>query len=158
MGTTINGIFIGGKRARREKALSYLQERIKKLKDSKRQDKSNIIIGDLTRMEKEAKILSDILSGKKKTVVNEKGELVKEESKEKWYIDIYQIHLGYVKNSERRKNKGKSRKKMKKVRSTSFVRSVIMQPGMMQAYRDGKMGISPKNHSFRARKEEPAYL
>lgn len=76
---------------------------------------------------------------------------------DRYFIDIFQINLAYVKNSERRKNKGKSKKKLKKQRSTVFVKSVVSQPGMMQRYRDGLMGVSPKNHSFRFRKDEPTF-
>jgi len=113
---------------------------------------------DKERIKEEITTIDDKLNNRKKAKVDNKGNTVIEVAKDKWFIDIYQIHLAYVKNSERRKLKGKSRKKLRKTRSTTFVKSVVMQPGMMQAYRDGKMGISPKNHSFRARKDEPNYF
>lgn len=113
---------------------------------------------DKERIKKEISILNDRLAGKKKGVKELPKGAAPEAPKQKWFIDIYQIHLGYVKNSERRKNKGKSRKKMRKTRNVTFVKSVIMQEGMMQAYREGRMGISPKNHSFRARREEPTFI
>ena len=69
-------------------------------------------------------------------------------------IDIYTVTYGYIKRAERRKNKGKSTKKMKKHKSVSFLRSMIAQPGMIQSLREGRMGISPKTHTFRLRKEE----
>ena len=108
---------------------------------------------NIERSKKEISTIEDRLSGKVMKV-NEKGILVKEQPKERWFIDIFTIHMGYVKNSERRKNKGKSRKKMKKTRTTTFLKSVVSQPGMIQQFKDGKMGISPKSHSFRFRKEE----
>lgn len=161
----------GGKTARRERALKRLSVSIKALepalklaenstfgKEGNLKTVSSDVRKQLDRMKREANTLSDILSGKKKEKVDDKGKTVIEAPKDKWFIDTYAIHLGYVKNSDRRKNKGKSRKKMRKTRSTTFVKSVVMQPGMMQAYREGRMGISPRQHSFRARKEEPNYF
>lgn len=110
----------------------------------------------LERIKKEMTVLKERLEGKKKKKIDKEGAPVQE--KERWFIDIHAIHLSYVKNSERRKNKGKSRKKLKKVRTTAFVKSVVAQPGMIQNYREGKMGISPRTHSFRMRKEEPNYF
>lgn len=157
-------------KARRERALERLEKSLPTLK----KDRENVIKqmkGDalqavfanelpdilqknIDRVEEEILSLKDKLSGKKKMVVNEKGNLVVEVPKERWFIDIYTIHLGYIKNSERRKNKGKSRKKMKKIKTTSFVKSMVAQPGMIQSFREGRMGVSPKSHTFRLRKEE----
>jgi hypothetical protein len=75
---------------------------------------------------------------------------------DKWYIDVYTIKYGYIKNSERRKNKGKSRKKMKRVKTVSFIKSMIAQPGMIQAFKEGRMGLSPKHHTFKLRREDPS--
>ena len=173
MGTTINGVYRGGKTARRERALlrlkqqlSILQERKKNIKVLKPKDAPEPVIGDLLegtlikigQVEKEIQNLEDIVSGKKKEVKDEKGAVVVAIPKERWFIDIHQIHMSYVKNSDRRKNKGKSRKKMRKMRAKSFVKSVVLQPGMLEQYRSGKMGISPKTHSFSARKEDIAFF
>lgn len=114
---------------------------------------------DVKRIKAEIQSLSDYLSGKKKTSkATNQPDQKDAKPKEKWFIDIYQINFGSTKHSERRKNKGKSRKKIKKTRSTTWVKTVTLQPGLVQQYREGKMGISPRNHSFRLRKEEPSYL
>jgi hypothetical protein len=88
---------------------------------------------------------------KKKAKTEDKGPV---KNPERWYIDIYSIKYGYIKNSERKKQKGKSRKKMKKVKTSSLLKSVVAQDGMITAYKEGRMGLSPKNHSFKLRKEE----
>jgi len=112
---------------------------------------------DITRIKNELKALQFYLEGKKKakTVVVDGKEQPKGD---KWFIDIYSISMSKVKHSERRKNKGKSRKKMRNTRTKSFLKSVTVQPGLIQAYREGRMGISPKSHSFSLRKEEPVYF
>lgn len=112
---------------------------------------------DTTRIKSELKALTLYLEGKKKTkIVVTDG---KEQAKgDKWFIDIYSISMSKVKRSERRKNKGKSRKKMRTSRTKAFLKSVTVQPGLIQAYREGRMGISPKSHSFSLRKEEPSYF
>lgn len=111
---------------------------------------------DTQRIKREISLLGDRIAGKKKAVkVVKVGEV--EEKKDKWFIDIFSISLGTTKHSERRKNKGKSRKKMRKTRSVSFFKSVVCQPGLIQAYREGRMGISPRSHSFRLRKDEPMF-
>jgi len=158
MGTTINGVYTGAKRARRERVIERLKAQLKSKEKTVKSGKEPLTDKDKERINKEIRSIEDILSGVRgKKVVSDKGEVV-EAPKEKWFIDIYAIHMSYSKNSDRRKNKGKSRKKMRKVRSTSFVKSVVAQPGMIQSYRDGKMGVSPKLHSFRMRKEEPSFL
>lgn len=108
---------------------------------------------DVPRIKKEISILKDRLSGVKKSKVKRKGQETIA-SPDKWVIDIFAIHYGYVKNSVRRKNKGASRKKMKKQKSSSFLKTVTAQPGVIQKYREGLMGLSPKTHSFRMRKLE----
>lgn len=135
-----------------EEFLSILEEKYKKIED-KEAAKSEA--KHISFIKSEISTLTDILSGKKKIKVDEKGELkVVEKPKERYFMDIYSIHLGYIKNSERRKNKGKSRKKMKKMKGKSFVKSVVLQPGMVQQFREGRMGISPKSHTITIRKEE----
>lgn len=141
------------KQARRKSAKERLEAQlvsgVKQVKDVK----EPLTEKDITRIKNEIKVLS---GDGKKPKVDKKGEII--ETKERWFIDIYHISFSYIKNSERRKNKGKSRKKTKKVKTRSLVKSVVMQPNLMQAYREGRMGISPKNHSFSARKEEPLYI
>lgn len=94
------------------------------------------------------------LAGRKRT--KRKAGVVVEQSKDRYYIDIYSISMHYVKNSVRRKkeNKGKSKKKLKQVKSVNFVRSVVLQPGMIQAYKEGRMGLSPRTHKFTVRRDE----
>ncbi len=111
----------------------------------------------IDRIKTELGLLLHYLSGgkkKKKQTIVDGVERVED----RWYIDIFRISYSKVKRSERRKNKGKSRKKLRTLKSVSFVKTVVLQPGMMQAYRDGRMGISPREHSFRTRKDEPSSL
>lgn len=107
---------------------------------------------DITRIKKELVALDGKPRKKGATKKKQEGEVTEE--KDKWFIDIYSISMSYVRNSERRKNKGKSKKKMKKVKNTAFVKSVVARPGLITQYKDGKMGISPKTHVFKMRKEE----
>lgn len=107
------------------------------------------------REKKEIGILTDRLAGKRKIKrmkVNAEGQLVAE--KDKYYLDIMTVSFSKVKHSDRRKNKGKSRKKMRNKKTVTLLKSVILQPGMLQSYREGRMGLSPKTHSFRIRKHE----
>lgn len=107
---------------------------------------------DETRIKIELKSLRDYLAGIKKKKILKKAEA--EASKEdRWYIDIYSISMSSIKRSERKKNKGKSRKALKQVRSTSFLKSVVAQPGMIQNYKEGRMGLSPKSHVFKMRRD-----
>lgn len=110
---------------------------------------------DKTRIKNELDILKARLSGEKKKKVQKTG--VKEEGGKgaKYFIDIFSISFSRSKRSERRKSKGKSRKKMRTVKTTSFLKSVTFQEGMVQAFREGRMGLSPRSHTFRIRKEEP---
>lgn len=108
---------------------------------------------DVARIKTEVATLVRRLAGEKKKKI--KKQLKNEEKQEdKWFIDIFAISFSRTKRSDRRKNKGASRKKMRKTRTTTFVKSVVFHAGMMQAYREGRMGISPRYHSFRLRKEE----
>lgn len=112
---------------------------------------------DIKRIKNEMNILHDRLDGKKKKRVSKKQTSTVTVSDERWLIDIYSIHYGYVKRTDRKKNKGKSRKKMKKQKSVSFVKTVVAQAGMINNYREGKMGISPRFHKFVLRKDETYY-
>lgn len=164
----MDGVYIGGRKGRQQRALDRLKESIKKVEAEIKKNgiskkgpdnpESAKLLKSLERMHNEELILEDRLSGKKKqnTVKNkETGEVT---PKLRYFVDIYSIHLGYVKNSDRRKNKGKSRKKMRKVKNTTFVRSVVFQPGMVESFREGRMGVSPKTHTFRVRREEPTIV
>lgn len=140
---------------RRERVASRLTAQLKSGTKTVGTEQVSLTIGDITRIKKELGLVNSYLSGKKRVRRVKKGQaMVSADNKDRWFLDIFKLHYGYTKRSERRKNKGKSRKKMKKVKTVTFVKSVILQPGMMAAYRDGKMGISPREHSFRARKEE----
>lgn len=141
-----------GKHARRERVLAYLNNCLTTIKQAEIVDAAK-----LKRVEFELARISFYLGGgkknKRKIVVN--GEVVQGD---RWYIDIYRISYAKVKRSERRKNKGKSRKKLRTVKTLSFVKSVVLQPGMLSNFREGRMGISPREHTFRTRKDEPQYL
>lgn len=147
------------KQKRRKGAKDRLEAQL--LSGVKRTKEGDVALSesDVKRIKAEIASLSDYLSGKKKTskTVNQ-TDPKDNKPKEKWFIDIYAINLGTTRHSDRRKNKGKSRKKLRKTRSTTWVKTVTLQPGLVQAYREGRMGISPRSHSFRLRKEEPSYL
>ena len=140
---------------RREAAIArFTKELEDKVRTVGKEEKVPLTLGDVTRIQKD--IANTIkLIGKKKPSRSRKRTGILDDSKgDKWIIDIFTVTYGYIKRSERKKNKGKSTKKMKKHKSVSFVRSVIAQPGMIQSLREGRMGISPKTHTFRLRKEE----
>jgi len=165
MGTTVNGTYIGGKQGRRQRVLDKLRTNIKRLEEEIRKKEilkkysnnpeSTKLLKYYERINNEKTVLEDRLSGKKKVVVIKDEKTGAVVPKQRWFIDIYSVHMSYVKNSERRKNKGKSKKKLKKVKSTSLIRSIIFQEGMIDSFRQGRMGISPKTHTFRIRREEP---
>lgn len=104
--------------------------------------------------EKQIKILEQRLAGvkRKKTKTT-----IKRIEEDEWVIEIYSVKFGYIKNSERRKNKGKSGKKMKKVKTLSLTQTVKNRPGLILQYKNGLMGVSPKNHVFKLVKKEVGY-
>lgn len=111
---------------------------------------------DKDRIKSELETLTDRIAGKKKPARVKKiavAGTVQEEGP-RWMIDIFGINYSRVKRTQRKKNKGASRKKMRTVKSVSFVKTVVAQPGMITAYREGKMGLSPKTNMFRLRKED----
>ncbi len=131
----------------------------KQLLSNSKVTKEGIVIlepKDAVRIEKEIETLKSRLAGEKKRKVVTTGPQ-KEAIGDKWFIDVYSISFSRTKHSDRRKAKGKSRKKTRTVKTTSLLKSVTLQPGMIQAYREGRMGLSPKSHTFRLRKEEITY-
>ena len=100
---------------------------------------------DKQRLSNEIKALTDRLNGVKKKV---NKEIVVEGPK--WYIDIFTVKYGWSK-----KERGKKKKmKTKRVKQTSFVKSVTSRPGLLQRYKEGLEGISPKHHIFKLRRDE----
>lgn len=95
-----------------------------------------------------------MVNPKKKAKKDATGTVVLDKKEDRWFIDIYTLKYAATNRAARKKSKGKSRKKGRIVRSTSFLKSVVAQPGMISAYKDGKMGMSPKTHIFKMRKEE----
>lgn len=150
------------KQARRENALSRLKAQlasgVKPLESARLQAGDRVmqelLPQDSKRILKEIITLEDRLSGKRKQQPKKSPTEVATREDDKWLIDIYSVKYGYVKQAERRKNKGKSKKKMKKVKSVSLLKSVKAHPGDILAYREGKRGLSPKDHVFKMRKEE----
>jgi hypothetical protein len=145
------------KQVRQKRVITYLQNQLKtgkkvdyNLMNPHVNDEDKLI--DLTDKDKIRikQELNNILNpkSKKKVVAGV------QQSTDRWFIDIFAIKYGYVKNSERRKNKGKSKKKLKRVKSSSFLKSIVAQPGMITALKEGRMGMSPKSHMFRLRKED----
>jgi hypothetical protein len=117
-----------------------------------------LTLDDKERISKEIKLLQSRLNGEKKATKKKVAAGENGKQDDKWLIDIYSVNYGYVKNSERRKNKGKSKKKMKKVKTTSLLRTVVAQSGMINSYKEGRMGLSPKTHVFKLRRDAPIYL
>jgi hypothetical protein len=152
---------------RRKHALGRLEQQLitnQKPLESARLQAGEKVMQDLSendqkRIKTEVKILHDRLNGTKKAVKRKNTEGTGNNSKEdRWLIDIYSVNYGYVKNSERRKNKGKSKKKLKKVKTVSLLRTVVAQNGMITAYKEGRMGLSPKSHAFKLRRDIPVYF
>lgn len=144
------------KQQRREKVKKNLEAQLVSGVKPSGTEKVPLSAGDRVRISKEIKTLTDRLSGIKKQQSNKPQQ--QEVSQDKWVIDIYSITYGYAKRSERRKNKGKSRKKLRRVKTVSLLRTIVAQPGMIENYRQGRGGISPKTHKFTLRKEEPTFL
>lgn len=140
------------KQARRERALDRLYQHLVSYKEKK-------YTFSVEYIEKDIKILKDRLAGIKKPVKTKSGAVVVNGKKEdRWFIDIYNISYSRVKRSERRKNKGKSRKKMRTQKTVSLLKTVTAQDGMITSYREGRMGLSPKNHKFILRRDVPSYF
>lgn len=140
---------------RREVTLEMLKKQLVSGVKETKEGTIPLLVSDKERIKKEIAILNDRLAGKKKVKkmsVNAEGVLVKEG--DKYYLDIMTISFSKVRHSDRRKNKGKSRKKSRTQKTTSLLKTVVLQAGMLQAYREGRMGLSPKTHSFRVRKAE----
>lgn len=77
-----------------------------------------------------------------------------QEGEDGYLIEIYTVKYGYIKNSQRRKLKGQSKKKLKKVKTLSLIQTVKSRPGLITMYKTGLMGLSPKSHVFKVRKIE----
>lgn len=111
---------------------------------------------DIKRIKAEIQTLKASLQGIKKTRISKTTSEPVEVKKNTWVIDIFSIKYGYE-NKAAKKQAGKtkgSRKKMKRVKKMTLVKSVSMIPGVLQKYKDGLMGISPKQHVFKARNTE----
>lgn len=111
---------------------------------------------DIKRIKSEIQTLKLSLQGIKKTRISKTTFEPVEVKKNTWVIDIFSIKYGYESKAARKqagKTRG-SRKKMKRVKRMTLVKSVSMIPGVLQKYKDGLMGISPKQHVFKARNTE----
>ena len=98
---------------RREAAVArFIKELEDKVKTIGKDEKVPLTVGDVTRIEKDmANTIKHI--GKKKPSRSKKRIGILDNGKgDKWIIDIYTVTYGYIKRAERRKNKGKSTKKM----------------------------------------------
>lgn len=116
----------------------------------------------LTKEEKdsikyEMTVVSAAIGRKKKGRKKQTGEQGQEQTGDKYWIEIFSIHYSKIKHSDRRKNKGKSRKKLRVKKAKTFLKKVVLQPGLLQRYRDGVMGLSPKTHSFSIRRDEDLF-
>lgn len=139
---------------RREAAI----ERFKNELDSKEKRVKDVMVpltpSDVTRIKTDITNTSNRIGKKKASRSKKRAGVIDDNKGERWIIEIYTVTYGYIKRSERKKNKGKSTKKMKKHKTVSFLRSMVAQPGMIQSLREGRMGVSPKTHTFRLKKEE----
>lgn len=111
---------------------------------------TDLTIEDIEITKEQIQILKNRLEGIKKTKIKSKKEVEADKYKNK-VIDIFTIKFGYVKKSERKKSKGKSRKGMKKVKTVTYLKSVPLKEGLFTAMKEGKAGISPKFHKFNIR-------
>jgi hypothetical protein len=74
-----------------------------------------------------------------------------------WVVDVYTVQYGYVKNSMRRKLKGKSKKKLKMSKKLvkAYKTSFPMKEGVMEKIRsktaEAVQGHSVRNHVFKTR-------
>lgn len=112
-------------------------------------------VADKKRLQQEIQTLTNRINGVKKSKIQVKStEIV--EQKNTWVIDIYAIKYGYQNKAAKKaaKKSSGSRKKMKRVKQMSLVKTVVLVPGSLQKYKDGLMGISPKNHVFKTRNTE----
>jgi hypothetical protein len=94
----------------------------------------------------------DALNGVKKVKKSKTtGEIV-DKSYEGEFIEIYRVSYGYVRRTERKKLKGKGQStkklKTKRQKTLTLLRTVANRPGLLQRFREGKEGISPKHHTF----------
>jgi hypothetical protein len=101
-------------------------------------------------------IKKNISDGKKRKRKKHQPQEGAPKEEGRYLIDIYRVHYSYAKNSERRKRKkgGNKGKRIKRQKSLTLLKTVIAQPGMITNYKEGRVGISPKDHVFKIRKEE----
>lgn len=118
-----------------------------------------LTVKDVDRINKEISTIESYLAGNYTKASKQKrkqvtaNEVVEEENTryKDWIIEIYSVKFGFEKKADRKNSKGSkgSRRKMKKKKTLNFIRSVAMRKGLMRKFRDGLMGISPKNHVFK---------
>lgn len=146
------------KDTRRESAITRFEQQL----GSKEKRVKDVMVPltplDITRIKTDITNTSNRIGKKKASRSKKRAGVIADVKGERWIIEIYTVTYGYIKRSERKKNKGKSTKKMKKHKTVSFLRSMIAQPGMIQLLREGRMGVSPKTHTFRLRKEEVSQI
>lgn len=141
------------KDARRESAIDRFQAQLGSKVKTVGTEKIPLTPLDITRIKQDITNTKNRI-GKSNTRRAKKTLGALESKGDKWFIDIYTVTYGYVKRSERRKNKGKSTKKLKKKKTVSFLKSVVAQEGMITAMKEGRSGLSPKTHVFKLRREE----
>ena len=114
---------------------------------------------DKSRLQREIISLQNRINGVKKSKAKVKNSTEIVEQKNTWVIDIYSVKYGYQNKAAKKaaKKSSGSRKKMKRVKKMTLVKSVVAIPGYLQKYKDGLMGISPKNHVFKMRNTEVNY-
>ncbi len=148
------------KNARQQRAARRLSNQLDEGNKTAKDEKGELVSvplsdSDRQRISTELSRLGDYVQGLKRApkAINKKAE----KPEDKWFIDIYTVSTSYAKRSERRKTKGAKGKKIKRVKSKAFLKTVIAREGDAIAYREGRMGLSPKNHIFIARKESPSF-
>lgn len=106
---------------------------------------------DKNRLSQEIASLKRRISGDRVVKAKSTNNTSLEENKyEGWVIDIYNVKFGYQNQADRKAaKKGGKRKKMKKKKTLTFLKSVNMKSGLLKKYKDGLMGISPKTHVFK---------
>jgi hypothetical protein len=142
---------------RRQSALSLLTKQLEAgIKPASRKNPEERPLTDKEINEKKSQIdtLQRRLRGEKvvkKQVVN--GKTV-EKQDDGFSIEIYSVRYGYQSKAAARSAKGKKKKGMKKVKTMTLLQTVKNRPGLITAYKNGTMGISPKSHVFKMVKKE----
>jgi hypothetical protein len=150
------------KQSSRRSAVLQLETHLKR--GTKPVSKNNLVEREYTKeeiaeMQSQIEVLKRRINGesisKTKTpkIRSSKSKDVDSENYDDGYvIKIYSVKFGFVNKAAKKQTKGKSKavkKKMKKEKNDVLVQTVKNRPGLINRYKSGLMGYSPKNHTFK---------